>query len=69
MLPLHAPGAGGWTARRRHWRLLLLAVALFLAVEVSSLLLGEAAAPEIAEAAREATDRLMAAIHELEESL
>jgi cation diffusion facilitator family transporter len=32
--------------------LVLLGVALFLAIEVSSLLLGEAAAPEIAEAAR-----------------
>jgi cation diffusion facilitator family transporter len=34
--------------------LVLVAVAMFLAVEVSSLLLGEAAAPEIAEAARAA---------------
>jgi divalent metal cation (Fe/Co/Zn/Cd) transporter len=38
----------------------LLAVALFLAVEVSSLLLGEAAAPEIAEAARAAARQLPA---------
>jgi cation diffusion facilitator family transporter len=36
----------------------LLAVAVFLAVEVSSLLLGEAAAPEIAEAARAAAGEL-----------
>jgi cation diffusion facilitator family transporter len=34
--------------------LVLVAVALFLAVEISSLLLGEAAAPEIADAARSA---------------
>lgn len=38
----------------------LLAVALFLAVEVSSLLLGEAAAPEIAEAAHQAARQMPA---------
>jgi len=40
--------------------LVLVGVAIFLAVEVSSLLLGEAAAPEIAEAARDTARQLPA---------